>query len=932
MNERSTDNYIKKIILLIPLLIIVGSIIGVTVLSFLNSPNLPIATYVESEKFDVPLENISTGTGEILLETQNHLLWSWFESLPPESYPAVSQLIGLLMWFLLMVFVVLITTLNRYAFLIGAGTLILLLSFSGVNALNIGGINTNYGLMICLFGLVLPAGVIHIFFDHWGFSKRLLTVFVSGIACFFALIYFSTSISPTLLFSENFSLLAMIITAGFSVYIGHAFISTLFTGLVALNQNIGIKISWHFSIFSTVYLVWIGLNFLVITGSISSIPLIPYQFLFILVGCLGYFEVNRKMQYISQPYDSPWTGRGLYLAGFGISLLVMFKADLTVNTPMADFMEHIFIYSQLGFGLLFYLYLMINFSPIINSGKAINQIMYKPPYFPYFHMRLGGLLTMLILLVYADGIIAIQFSTASTQTSADYYYSTSRPVEAGVLYDNAFERYRRNKKALNASAHLSLEQNQPTLALNTLTRSFNENPNPADILLLTGILKRSNKINDAIFYMEEGLKYFPNHSIMMNNLALFYHKINRADESMQYLEKMDSHQTAQLVNLTAIKTRYNIGQGVEEGAPDDLMARINRMAHLNRTGEKADFTLATDTIKNPDYPINRAMIRNQWTNAIDPLNTDQQFIVLDSLLANELMSLSNEEDIRESGLVLRYRAGHVNELLKQLNGMAFKFNRNAGYYHGFAAAVLTEQIDFKNAAIEWKQALEKGFSKFTPAHLPLLYFGGMENEAIFISGTYGVPFPSWMRFEENAKLVESDTIKYYRNLARLPEMLGSELFPALEEIQTPELCTDFVKALIFKKGHWLDDGELEYLKTLVPASDSGSLLKNYIEALKNKNLFDDLGVSNYGGGDGWYRRNAFLAPLILMGLDRLNSDEDRYSLLQEACQFNKDPLLWINLVKYSRIIGLDQYASSSLAMMSDWIGSEELIELQIEHL
>uniref|UniRef100_UPI0030ED0F23 hypothetical protein n=1 Tax=uncultured Cyclobacterium sp. TaxID=453820 RepID=UPI0030ED0F23 len=67
-------------------------------------------------------------------------------------------------------------------------------------------------------------------------------------------------------------------------------------------------------------------------------------------------------------------------------------------------------------------------------------------------------------------------------------------------------------------------------------------------------------------------------------------------------------------------------------------------------------------------------------------------------------------------------------------------------------------------------------------------------------------------------------------------------------------------------------------------------------------------------------------------LEQVEDDEKRYELLQEACQFNKDPLLWITLVKYCRIIGLDQYASANLKLMGEWIERDDLTDLQLKFL
>ncbi len=79
-------------------------------------------------------------------------------------------------------------------------------------------------------------------------------------------------------------------------------------------------------------------------------------------------------------------------------------------------------------------------------------------------------------------------------------------------------------------------------------------------------------------------------------------------------------------------------------------------------------------------------------------------------------------------------------------------------------------------------------------------------------------------------------------------------------------------------------------------------------------------------------RNAYWTPMIFKAVEQSNDNMEKYNLLLEASDFNKDPLLWINLVKFSRIIGMDSYASGILHEMSQWVDSKTLEELQLQNL
>ncbi|SHM46047.1 Tetratricopeptide repeat-containing protein [Cyclobacterium lianum] len=918
----------EKIIFALLCLILLFAGVGILMVQWgmVQPSALFISTGLES--VEVLLGNFFSGTGRLGQYTQNYLLFDRFVAGDIQLYPILNQWLGIFSWLLVLILATLLTLLKRNAFLLGAGLLVLLLTISGVNSLNIGGVGTNYGLVICLVTVLLPAALIHLFFENTSLGWRILIVMGAGLTGLGLLIYLARAPYPTVLFSENIFLMTMSMAAGFLIYTGQSMISGLYLILARLNQGVGIKIGWHFALLGTAYLALMGLMLLDITGSLNGWPLPPLELMLVLTGLVGYFDIHHKIRNSKQPYSFSWVGNLFYLTGFAICLLVVFKARLAFNTPMLDFVRHFFIYSQLGFGLLFFLYIWVNFSGIINSGTAIEKIVYKPPFFPYFHMRLGAVLSLLIFIVYADGIVAVQFSTSSTQLSADYYLAANRPVEATVLYENAFERYRRNQKALYASAQLYLDQNQPTLALNTLMRSFEENPQVRDIILLSELLEKRDRINEAIYYLEEGLKYYPSNAYLANNLGLIYHQMKRPDDALEVLGRMNGQTASQRLNRLGIKIMH--GKGLEEGDEEaaTLKEMVNLTAHANVMGKKTAIELPVDSISQVQDPVNRAMLRNHFTAMETGVAAGRFLEMVDTLLNDQNLLLSHEESVRESGLVLAYRAGRINELLRRLNGMAFRFKRNAGYYHAFAGYVFAREGDFKKAAASWNQAAFSGFARFTPAHLPYLYFGGMQDQALFVSGTQGVDFPEWMRFDDGQQLIGNDTVKFYQILADLPEMLGKELMPALNELESESHRAFLAKEMILKKGHWFEPEQLDALLDLASAQEFLVVDSDYLSAYVRQ--VKGLETTN---GAQWSAdpHNAYLTPMVLAAANDLADDEKRYALLQEASQFNKDPLLWIELVRYSRIIGMDQYASSNLAMMAEWIAPEDLLELQLEN-
>ncbi len=927
----------KKILyfgfILLPALLTVLAALGGIVLQFLGySPALPILAGITAEKVNIPLDVLSLGFATFILETQNYLIFQVFESLPPRLFPTFTQLTGGILWLLFSLAVTLFTDFKRYYFIAAIGAVIFLLTLGGLNGLNIGGIGSNNALILALAGLILPAVLIQTFFESKGWTFRTIWILTLSGVTYFLLIWLSGAVAPTLLFTENLSLMAAAVSGIFLIYIGHGAISAIYLMLATLNRGIGLRISWHLTIFAILYLGMLVLIFLRLMGEVDlGFPLPPTFVLFVLTGILAYVDNRIKIRSVSQPYGHPWVGEGVFLIGLAITSWVWFRADLVANTPLSDFLQHLFIYSQLGFGILFFLYLITNFLGIMNTGQAVDKILYRPPFFSLLHMRIGGLLSMLVLTIYADGIVGVQFGTASTHLSADYYYATGKMRQASILYENSFDRYRNNPKALHAVAHIALEQKQPTLAITTLIRSFDSRPQVPDILLLSANLLKVGKVTEAMFYLKEGLTYFPNNDFLLNNLALVNSRINQGVEGHRLLSEMKSHAALRDANLVGLEIKHQLSHQTDL-ADNNLAGSINTLVRYNLSGDQAHFVLQTDSISRVSL-MNKAILRNQWSNRVAG-DIDADLILLDSLVSQNFLP-SEEAELRETAIVRNYQGARINALLKTVNGLAFNFPNSAGYYHSFEALVFLGQMDFEKSAQAWVRAEKMGFSKFTEDHLSILYFGGRPEDAEIIALKYTLSYPDWMRWDSSGNLVANDTLHLVRGLSRLLPSLKKDFWGDFEQLSDPSLKAFFAYQVLLRKAHWLEGGEIDTLAEAIAAYPPPNTheAKLLIEALKAKNIPDNpdmlTRLSRFYGDKS--AGNAYWTPILLQRLAALEEDLDKYNLLQDAAQFNKDPLLWIALVRYSRILGLDRYASSNLNTMSEWISGEDLIELQLKH-
>lgn len=934
MPNKQVQNFENLIFKALPMVLsVIGSILLLLVYFFWKDGYMPIIPGLFSENTPVTI-NFSQIVSEIIpIEMDNFLVFQSFESLPPLVFPWVSILYGAIIWLLFNLGLTLVSTLKKMYFIGAAAFTIFLLTFSGINGLNIGGLSSNYALIGLMTGSLVPVIFISFFSPHWNLWKRLLLIFLVSSATLFSLISFSAIHQPWLWLAEHATFPATILSALFLLHIGHAIISGNAVTLIHLNKGTGIKISWHLIVIFILYFLLLVFTFLSLTGEVNlPFPTIPPIILMLIAGVLGYMVVKLKIEQTEQAFDLPLVGKSFYWAGFAFTTFTWAKAGFSGNQPLFEFFNHLFIYGQLALSLLFFLYLMANFSQVINSGKDIEKVLFIPKFFAYFHMRIGAVMGLVILTVYADAIIGVQLSTASINNEADYYYQSNKPLEASILYENSWMQYRRNQKAKNATAHLHFQLKEPTEAIEHLIESFDYAPSVPNILLLSATLHRQDKVFEALFYLEKGLEIFPDNLYLQNNLALLYSKLNRPQDALESLAKLPTSNEVTQANLLGLQVKHNIALSEETSIQDDLIFKINYLALANKQGNFAPFTLDTDKLPE-NYHLKTSILRNQWSNKIEG-NLADDLALLDSLIAQQQMSYE-ERNFKETRIIRTMQSGYINESLKYLNGMAQAYPNSAGYYHSLASKILVGQLDFEKAAIDLMVAVERGFENFQSFHLTIMYFGGKQAEAVGINRKFEIPFPLWMEWDETGRLVSNPQTRFWTSVSELHQMLPDQFMVVLEDMEEPLLKAEWALYLMKHKLHWLDASRFDILKK--------TILSNFPEVWTAEEL------------DAWYAfihqgqnqlpakiqeilrpslgldRNAYWAPLVWKKIKEEQDELNKYEILQEAIQFNKDPRLWIAYVKQSRKVGLDSYGSNALLTMQGWLSPAQIDRLQMEN-
>jgi hypothetical protein len=875
-------------------------------------PNIIPAAFLDS--IAITLDWVNLGSLSFPIQVDNFLVFQEFQSLPPGFTLTESYLFGGLVFLVAISTLALFSTFKKIPFLLFGAAWIILLTLTNSNGLNIGSPSSNTPLIILIIGTVLPIIYFHVWKPNIGFGLRWLSIFLTSGSAIYALIKLSPIANPQLYLAEQSLVIGLGMAIAWIFWQGHGVLSGIYLLLARANQNVSMKISWQILGVSAFYLMTLIFLILDLKGE-ANIPFPTFSPLILIlpIGVFGWISTREKLLQVPEIAGPTLILKALYLIGFGITFWVIWKLEISGNQAAEEFLKHLIVYSQFGFSLFFLVYILSNFLSVMDSGKAVDKILYKPYSLPYYHLRIGGMITVLVVTIYMDAVLAPQANSLTTNILGDYYYQTNQKLEASILYENAWASFRKNHKAKNATAQLLFDLNQPTLAKQHLDQSFSEAPQVDNIILHSARMIRENRPLEAVYYLENGLRRFPDNSFLINNLALVYVQIRKPEEALAILSKIKSTDPILAANLIALQSKLKKDQ-VEVESNKKLIPSINQLAS-NNLGEimivSQDLGYLRTTLANESSP----MLLNAGTRNLFSVksysNTADDLIWIDSLSKKGEM-LDYLMQLQETASIRSLAAGRVTEFVKNLNGLAFRNPGDAGYYLNLTAGILAQNLDFEKAAKDLIVAEEKGFKAFKPYHISILRLGGFEEKA----------------FEFDAKFLiasSSSSDAFLILLSKFNQSIPDKLFDQWKSISVEDLKVTFSLLLLERKAHGLTKFQLNELGNFLKGKvENEDKLATFLQKPDWSNPESMLAFTQFLQVGEELNANPYKTPLILSAADRLEDPLDQYELLNTASEFNKDPMLWIRKVQAAKRIGLDNYATAALEEMNKWLTWDEI--------
>ena len=533
---------------------------------------LPVVTVPQLTPVPVALPPLMLGLDELAIRLNGYLVTQTYDVAGPYVRPDAAMAWLILLAVCLVFFLAVVSTLARPAFVGGMTLLIFLLMSLNADLLGVFDALQQYFLVVALVVLGLPAFAFHAFWPAATLGQRVLT---------FAVLV--GALSTILLVKSNLptDLTALHLTS-YTTYGGAVAFALLVLwvsfenihGLLWLNtqaENPGSRFGLlPFVLASVLYLGTLLLYYLN-DGEVLILPnlrLDPYLLLLpaVLVGWLGL----RRRALTYGTWVSYWPGAMyLYLVLVALAAGSMGYALATANDPLITAGRDFTALALLTCGGAFFLYVLLNFAPLIKQRLRVYRVVYEPRRLPFYIVYIIGLGALGIVELRNNFFVIDQVRAGFYNNLGDLtrLQSEQQPTNDGLALlaeryyaeSDVYDRF--NHRASLGRAALYRFRSQRQNEINALRRALSRAPSEKISLRLAALFNEPTDFFDRQKTLQEALKNAPQSARLANDLAQLYTRSALTDSVLFYQDRAASL------------------------APDNEVVRANQLAFLVQNQE-----------------------------------------------------------------------------------------------------------------------------------------------------------------------------------------------------------------------------------------------------------------------------------------------------------------------------------------------------------
>ena len=529
---------------------------------------------------EIPVHTFDVGGFQLTHNSENYIIYEHW--LPNELN---TNIVALKVYFLfftigLIILLSLVSVLPTFSFYVCCSLWIFIASFFQFEELKIFGFENKIFTIIFIITTLVPVFYFHFIDKNASFFKRLIASTLALLILLFIIFQFALIPLSLLQFATNTLPIAMIIFVVFTILVAHEIIASfLFISSKGGRQS---SVAKHFFLISGIYLLNLWLAYWSKIGWLNWNATFPFVILFSVSLVLALWNLRSK-EILFENYFPNNTLHYFYFIGLSIiatSTVGYFLA--TANNPTLIGINDLILYSHLGYGMMFIVYIISNFLGVFDKGIPIFKIIYKPNSMPYFTYRLAGLIVTIFFLAYNrwQGTTNRMMSGFNA-AKADVFEKSKEGLLAFGYYKKSVDFAPYNHHSATKIATLSANNGNIISEGQYLQEANLFRPTEFTIVNEANWHAQNGQILKEILVLKDGIKKIPSGNKLKNNLGLAFAKLQLQDSAMKYFAECKSNdevgKTASL-NIVGMLAENNL-----QINPDSIYSLIDKSSIALKT-------------------------------------------------------------------------------------------------------------------------------------------------------------------------------------------------------------------------------------------------------------------------------------------------------------------------------------------------------------
>lgn len=478
----------------------------------------------------------------------------------------------------------------------------------------------------CFLIFSIVSFVFNSFYKSASYISRFCVFLGITILLFFIIKQYSFVASPFLYMANFGSLFPLWITIIFVLLIGYDIIKGLLF-VVSSKNTVGSKNSLlNFFLASLLYLANVFL-LMMKKMYVFDLPIIYINpFLLLAISTiLGIWLFKKRSEMFSTVLPFAPAGAFVYISLAIISFSGISYALINGNIGMVRVYELIIIYGHMFLGVIFLVYVLVNYLKLFNGKTAVYDLVYKPEKLTFWAVPIFAI-------VISGAFFLYQKKYPYHLAMAGYYTYAGDVMVTENQYPIALEYY--NQAVLydypNQRANYSIASLSNVLGDKETSKGYYENsllrdPSVQSFIGLSNNYLETGELFKALFEIQKGLSVFPGDGRLYNNLGVLYHKINLTDSSFMYFSKskeaLNEKQTA-ASNILYLLAKRNLFDEADsllsvENFYDNISFQNNKLAILTLLGKRSSDLFNPSFIKDSVLNANTfAYLTNSNLNSL----------------------------------------------------------------------------------------------------------------------------------------------------------------------------------------------------------------------------------------------------------------------------------------------------------------------------